>query len=94
MGNSFDKLKNSTAEAAMKAAGKEMMEKARLKREAEEASKPKQLGKWEITLKSSTEYAKVDIENFITKLMEFETTSNTDFPMLRVHVDQVVEETK
>jgi len=89
----LDKWKKNSAEAEMKEAGKEMMEKARLERierEAKEEAKLKEIGKWTITLKSSTEHTKEDIENFITKLLEFESQSNGDFPMLRVHIDPIV----
>ena len=69
----------------------EMMEKARIKREAEEAAKPKELGRWELKIMSSTEYTPEDLQRFLNKLVEFESSSNGEFPMLRIHIDPILE---
>jgi len=87
---SWEKHKNDKLSAEIHDNDKKMMEKAKLKREAEESLKPKELGKFEVKLMSSTEHTEEDIKKFKEKLLTFETMCNAELPMFRVHIVESV----
>lgn len=81
---------NERAEAAMREAGKKIMEEAAKRKELEVKSVDKLVGKWTITMMGNDALTHGEIEEFMNKILTFSKEADDHAPNLRVSIDPVI----